>query len=114
MSQRDDQVSLRHALDAARNIVASSQGWKRDDLAPDDLQTLGIIRLLEVIGEAANAVSAQFKAAHPEVPWRQMVGLRNRLIHAYFDVNLDIVWDTMQGDIPALIRVLEPLVERPH
>jgi len=65
-----------------------------------------------VIGEAANAVSSEVQQAHPEVPWRKMAGLRNRLIHGYFNVNLDIVWDTLRGDLPPLVEQLARVLDR--
>jgi uncharacterized protein with HEPN domain len=65
---------------------------------------------LEIIGEAARRVSQQTRDAHPEIPWEQMIGLRNRLIHEYFRVNLATVWDTVQNDLPRLIALIEPLV----
>lgn len=111
MTLREDRVRLRHALDAARRAVASTDGWSRDDLDEDELSTQGLLRLLEILGEAASTVSQEFQGAHPQIPWRAMRGLRNRLIHGYFDVNLDIVWDTLRGELPRLIPVLEHLLE---
>ena len=107
MTPRDDQVRIQHALDAARKAVSSTADWSREDLDPEALSTFGLIRLLEIIGEAASAVSSDAQAAHPAVPWRKMAGMRNRLIHGYFDVNLDVVWDTIQTDLPPLIEALE-------
>ncbi len=111
MSLRDDRVSLQHVLDAARKVVASTAHWQRASLDPNELTTLGIIRLLEIVGEASNAISVEFRALHPEVPWRQMIGLRNRLIHGYFAVDLDIVWDTIQKDLPPLVKTLERILD---
>jgi uncharacterized protein with HEPN domain len=112
MTRHDDRVRIRHALDAARKAVASTATWKREDLDLEELRTLGLIRLLEVIGEAANSVAPEVQLAHPAVPWRKLAGLRNRLIHGYYDVNLDIVWDTIRGDLPGLIRSLEQALEQ--
>jgi uncharacterized protein with HEPN domain len=114
MSLRDDRVSIRHVLEAARKVVASTAHWQRASLDPNELTTLGIIRLLEIVGEASNAISVEFRTLHPEIPWRQMIGLRNRLIHGYFAVDLDIVWDTIQTDLPPLITKLEQLVDTPQ
>ena len=91
MTLRDDRVRLRHPLDAARRAVASTQDWTRADLDEEELPTLGLLRLLEILGEAASTVSETVQDAHPEVPWKAMKGLRNRLIHGYFNINLDIV-----------------------
>ena len=68
------------------------------------------VRMLEVIGEAAGKISDELKAAHPEIPWHEMVGMRNRLIHEYFRVSLQTVWDTVQKDLPELIDRLEALL----
>jgi uncharacterized protein with HEPN domain len=107
MTLRDDRVRIRHALDAASLAMSSTESWTRADLDQDDLCTLGLLRLLEILGEAASAVSQKVQDAHPDVPWRAMKELRNRLIHGYFNVNLDIVWDTVRNDLPHLIPALE-------
>ena len=72
---------------------------------------LSLVRLVEVIGEAAGQVSKEFQTAHPEIPWPAIVGMRNRLIHAYFDIDLDRVWDTVKDDLPPLVASLEKI---PH
>ncbi len=70
---------------------------------------LVILKAVEIVGEVASRVSADTKEAHPEIPWPKIIGLRNRLVHAYFEVNLERVWETVQRDIPYLITQLEPL-----
>ena len=69
--------------------------------------SLALVRLLEIIGEAARGVSASLREKHPEVAWSQMSGMRDRLIHGYFDVNLDVVWRTVTEDLRPLIAELE-------
>ena len=69
-----------------------------------------MVRLLEIIGEAAKGITAEFRQEHSELPWKSMVGMRDRLIHGYFDVNLDIVWKTVINDLPPLINKLETIV----
>jgi uncharacterized protein with HEPN domain len=91
MTRREDIVRLRHILDAGRKAREFAVGRSRAELERDDMLALALVRLLEIVGEAAREVTAQFKAEHPEVPWRDMVGVRNRMIHRYFDVDLDIV-----------------------
>ena len=105
-----DLVRLRHLRDAAQEAVRFTAGRSRSDLETDRLLNLALIRLLEIIGEAARAVSPALRQAHPEIPWRQMVGMRDRLIHGYFDVDLDIVWETVTQDLPALIFHLEQII----
>jgi len=73
--------------------------------------TLPLVKCLEIIGEAANRVSPEFCDDHPEIPWLDIVGMRHRLIHAYFDVNLDIVWHTVTSDLPPLITRLRQIID---
>ena len=68
---------------------------------------LSLVRLLEIIGEASRGISEEIRLAHPEIAWKKMTGMRDRLIHGYFDVNLDVVWETVTQDIPPLIAQLE-------
>jgi len=99
----DDVTRLQHILDAAQRCVRYVKGKKRADLDNDDLLGLALIRLLEIVGEAAWGVSEELRAKHPEIPWRQMSGMRNRLIHGYFDVDHDVVWETANAELPPLI-----------
>ena len=78
----------------------------RADLDRDRMLNLALVRLVEVIGEAASRVPEEFRSGYPEVPWRQTVGIRNRLIHGYDSVNFDILWTIIQDDLPPLIEQL--------
>ncbi len=106
----EDEVRIRHIVDAAQEAVAFAQGQTRESLEADHMRALAITRLLEIVGEAATTMSPELKAAHPEIPWRVMAATRNRLIHAYFNVDLQIVLDTTQSDLPLLILNLEALL----
>jgi uncharacterized protein with HEPN domain len=99
-------------LDANREALSFVVGKTREDLNVDRMLTLSCVRLLEVIGEAASQVSAEFRARYPDVPWNQMTGMRNRLIHAYFDVNLDVLWETLADSLPSLVHALEDILQR--
>lgn len=70
---------------------------------------LSLVKDVEIIGEAATNVSKECREKHPQIPWRNLIGMRNRLIHAYFDINLDVVWQTVTEDLPSLIAELEKL-----
>ena len=107
--RESDAIRLRHVLDAAREAVAFAAGHSRQDLDGDRMLSLSLVRLLEVMGEAAKGVSDDLRNASPNIPWRQMAGMRDRLIHAYFDVNLDAVWRTVTDDLPPLIDQLESM-----
>ncbi|MEJ5259107.1 MAG: DUF86 domain-containing protein [Anaerohalosphaeraceae bacterium] len=105
----DDRTRIRHILDAAREAVDFLDKCQRTDLDTDRKLNLAVVRLLEIIGEAAYGVSETTKERYPQIPWHQMTGMRNRLIHGYFEVNADIIWKTVKEDLPALIRQLEQL-----
>ncbi len=106
----DDTVRIRHILDAAREAVDFAEGRHLADLDTDRKLNLSLVRLLEIIGDGARATSPEFREAHPELPWKKMVGMRDRLIHGYYDVNLDVVWKTTTEDLPPLIVRLERII----
>lgn len=110
MSRRDEINFLRDMLDATKEAVSFAEGKQRGDLDKDRKLVLAIVRLIEIIGEAADHLSREFQEAHPEIPWPVIIGMRNRLAHAYFDVDLDRVWDTVRDDLPPLIAQLEKIV----
>lgn len=97
-------------LAAAREAVGYTRGRKREDLETDRPLTHSLVRCVEIIGEAAANVSAECRGSYLDMRWADMAGMRNRLIHAYFDVNLDIVWRTVTEELPALIAELEPIL----
>ena len=105
-----DNVRVRHILDAAREAVNFSEGRCRAGLDTDRKLNLSLVRLLEIIGEAARSLSQEFRQEHPDLPWKSMVGIRDRLIHGYFDINLDVVWQTVTEDLPPLIAQLKKIV----
>ena len=109
--QKDDLIRLRHMLEAAREVVSFSQNETRDSLDIKRMLTLSIVKDLEIIGEAASKVTKKCREETPQIPWQNIVSMRNRLIHAYFDINLDIVWTTVIEDLPPLISELEEIVE---
>lgn len=106
---RDDACVL-DMLIAARKIRAFTAGVTLDRFLRDELMQHGIMRLIEILGEAARHVSDDFRATHSEIPWRQIIGMRNRMVHEYFRVIPAKVWEVVEQEIPSLIRRLEPLV----
>jgi len=106
---RDDS-NLLDMLLAGRKVIQFSEGADRARFERDELLQSAILRQLGIIGEAARRVSEETRKRHPEVPWADIIGMRNRLIHDYTRVDLVRVWDTVRDDIPALIERLAPLV----
>ena len=109
----DDRLRLQHMLDAGREAERFTQGKTRGDLDRDRVLALALVKLLEIVGEAAARVTAEGQRTYPDVPWRDIVAMRNRLIHGYFDVDLDRVWDTVTDDLPPLLAQLEAALVRP-
>lgn len=107
MTRHDDTVRLRHMLDHGREAVAILQDRARGDLDTDRLLNLSIVRLLEIIGEAAARVTPATRDELAELPWAEIVGLRNRVIHGYDEVDFDIVWETVTGDLPPVLAAIE-------
>jgi len=110
MSKSEDIVRLRHMLDAARKATELTKRCHRSDLDKDETLALAVVRLLEILGEAAKNVSKEYRRDYPAIPWSQIAGTRDRLIHGYFDVDLDIVWKIISVDLPALISQLEKIL----
>lgn len=106
----DDNIRLRHILDAGKEALAFSSGKTRKDLNTNRMLVHSLVRVIEIIGEAASKVSDDLKGSHPEIPWADIVGMRNHLIHAYFDVDLDILWNTVTKDLPPLISKIEQII----
>lgn len=107
---KDDRVRLRHMLDAAREAVGFAKGKGRADLDQDRLLVLGLLKCIEIVGEAAARVNPDTQSRYPQIPWADIVGMRNRLVHVYFDIDLDRVWDTVEQDLPPLIASLEEIL----
>lgn len=106
---RDDAYLLDMLL-AARELVHFIEGVSFEEFDTNRLLQHAAVRLIQVVGEAARSISTEFKQAHPEIPWAGIIGMRHRLVHEYFRVAPDKVWEVVQKDIPPLIKMIEPLV----
>ncbi|HSF83415.1 MAG TPA: HepT-like ribonuclease domain-containing protein [Anaerolineales bacterium] len=111
MSKRDPAIALQQILTHAKEAVDICQGKSRADLDRNRLLNLALTRLIEIIGEAANRVPEDIQTQHPNLPWLQMIGARNRLIHGYDNVDFDILWAIINNDLPILIAQLEEILE---
>ncbi|MBM4036619.1 MAG: DUF86 domain-containing protein [Planctomycetes bacterium] len=111
MSRHDPIVRLRHMLDHAREARDLARGRCRADLDSDRLLNLSLVHLLEIVGEAAAWTPQEVRQLYPSIPWRDIVDLRNRLIHGYDTVNFDILWQIIQTDLPPLVAELERILK---
>ncbi len=102
-----DAVRLRHMREAAATALEMAAGHDRADLSTNTMLAMALTRCLEILGEAASKISPEVCLAFPAIPFPKIISMRNRLIHAYFDVNLDIVWTTVSDDLPALSQALD-------
>ena len=98
-------------LESAESVLAFIAGRTRADLDDDRILLFALVYAIQVIGEAASKVSTATRDAHPEIPWPAIVGMRNRLVHAYFDIDPEVVWKTATEELPAVLPLLRALVE---
>ena len=99
-------------LDAAREAMSFAAGKDRGCLNTDRMLVLSLTKDIEIIGEAASKVSEETRNDCPDIPWSDVISMRNHLIHAYFDIDLDVLWSTIANDVPSLISALEKIVSR--
>lgn len=107
-----DRVRLQHILDAAKRIVVISRNRSRSDIEEDLALPYALVALFQIIGEAAAHISDDYRNEHDEIDWTGMRGLRNRLAHAYFDIDYDRLYKIIQEDIPPLISTVEKLLDQ--
>ncbi len=100
---KDDRGYLGHMLDIVRKAVGKTREVSRTAYDQDENLRLALADLVQVIGEAARRVSPAGQAAHPEIPWREITGMRHKIVHDYLDVDEDIVWEVVTKDLPSLI-----------
>ena len=110
--QKSDIIRIRHMLDAAKDAASFIQQEDRASLDKDRKLVLALMKSIEIIGEAATKITKECQEDLPQIPWPNIISMRNRLIHAYFDVNLEILWKTVTEDLPELIAELEKIL--PH
>ncbi|MCX5886804.1 MAG: DUF86 domain-containing protein [Proteobacteria bacterium] len=111
MSKYDDQVSLKDMLNHAREAADLLGDASREELGRNRVLQLALTRLVEIVGEAANRVSQATQQKNLEIPWPQIIGMRNRLVHGYDVIDFDLLWDTVTKDLPPLIAAIQKIVE---
>ncbi|MCP4105263.1 MAG: DUF86 domain-containing protein [Desulfobacteraceae bacterium] len=112
--KRDDNVYLQHIYDAAVKIGQYIHGIDEDNFLQNSLVQDGVIRQLEIIGEAIKNLSSELRNRHPHISWRDFAGMRDKLIHQYFGVDLQIVWTTATDDIPEIKEKINKILEKEH
>ncbi len=111
MLPHEDETRLRDMVDHANRAIKAVRGRDRDDLDHDEVLTAALERFVEIVGEAANRLSGEIKERIPDVPWRGIIAMRNRLVHGYSAVDHDILWNVVNNDLPNLISELKRILE---
>jgi len=108
----DDRIRLRHIADALSSAIRFAAGRGREDLDKDEMLTFALVHTLQIVGEAAGKISLEVREQSQQIPWSNIIGMRNRLVHAYFDIDLDILWTTVTVDAPMLLRQVRLLLDQ--
>ena len=111
MPHRRDSVFIAQMVEAAEAALEFSDGHTAESFAGDRLVGFAVVRAIQLIGQAARGVSGELQAAHPEIPWREIIGMRNVVVHDYADVDLALVWKTVREDLPGLVERLNAIFE---
>jgi len=104
---KDDRVYVGHMLDIARKAVTLLGAKSRVEFDQDEALLLGLTHLIQTLGEAARKVTPEYQSAHPEIPWKKIIGMRNKVVHDYLDVDPDIVWHVVKEELNPLLDKLE-------
>lgn len=110
MSRHDDKITLHQMLDHIDEAIILADRRNREELDSDRMFFLSLLKLVEIVCEVATRISDSFQSLHPEVPWREIIGTRNRLIHGYDAVDCDILWNIVKTDFPLLVPQIKALI----
>jgi len=105
-----DRVFVGQMVEAASAAIEFTEGLHKETLLEDRLVAFAVVRAIQLVGQAARVVSEDVKAANPDIPWHQMIGMRNVVVHDYADVDLTLVWKTVRDDLPGLVQRLTRLL----
>ncbi|EKE00063.1 MAG: hypothetical protein ACD_22C00100G0027 [uncultured bacterium] len=113
MLPKDDKIYLEHILDEIDRVEVFLSDWDKEAFLSSDITSdhYALVRSFEIIGEAASKVSSEYKKLHPEIPWRDMIDMRNKISHEYFNIEYNVVWETAKDDLPPLRKSLEHILK---
>ncbi len=106
MFNHEDRIRIRHMLDASQKVIKFIDGKTRQEFENEEVLVLAVLRLLEMIGEAAKKISPETSKEFTRIPWKGIIGTRDRLIHGHFHVDMNVIWNIIEKDLPYLIKEL--------
>jgi uncharacterized protein with HEPN domain len=109
--QSKDRIRIQHILDEAEEASKYIEAISFEEFIKDGKTVRAVIRSIEVIGEAASRISGEFREEYSNIPWQKIIGMRNRLIHVYFDIDLPVIWQTVKENLPSLIEQLHAILK---
>jgi uncharacterized protein with HEPN domain len=107
--KQEDRIRIQHIIDASNEVMHFTENVSKEEFFKNRMMILSVIKEIEIIGEAASKLSEVVKINNPDIPWRDIIGMRNRLIHGYFDVNVELVWNTVKYNIPYLLSLIQKI-----
>ena len=108
----DNSTRIKHIFDACKEILEFTKNSSKLQFENDKILAYASVHLIEIIGEAVSSITSELKQKYSTIPWKHIIGMRNRLIHGYFDIDLEIVWQTIKNDIPNLLKEIENIIEQ--
>lgn len=111
MSRLYDLEYLKHIEEALKNVLHFSTGKSIEDILNNEMLSYAIIRGFEIMGEASGKISKEAREKYPQLPWKDMINMRNRLIHNYFDIDHEIIWQTIKQELPGLMSTLKTVIK---
>jgi len=108
---RKDKAYLQHILDAISDIETFTKSVSKEEFSENREKQYAVLRALEIIGEATKNLSSELKGNYPEIPWKDIAGMRDKLIHKYFSVNLELVWETIKNNLPQLKKQITEILK---
>jgi len=106
----EDRIRIQHMFDASKEALTFVEGITEENFSKNRMIILSVIKDIEIIGEAASRISDEIKSRYPDIPWQDIIGMRNRLIHGYFDVDIKLVWNTTKNNLPSLLKTLKNIL----
>ena len=107
---KDDWVYVGHMLDMAQKALEISAGKDRIAYDKDETLRLALTHIIQVIGEAAQRVSPEFRHIYNQIPWPEIIGMRHRIVHDYLNIDADVIWEVLQQDLPPLVKTLQAIL----